>query len=376
MNNTFFRMLLIVVLYSGPLSALTVTVDFGNTTLNDALKTIIEEEVTGTIGKYGNMPDLARGFGNANTYASQAATLRGYQGYDIFAVAVGPMLSLQAPNEDPMFFTELQNDLDDGDVYTGVGVTPWAVSGGVNLSFIIPDLYLSFKYGKFSFKTGEPVGYRSLTWKPELLDLDIDYKRKLYGLSLNYEVFRAKSILKRILLWRGISVESGFIYSTSAIRLKKEIDTITVSSSPVTMPVVGEVVFTADVDPSIEIELNTKSYIIPVELYTSMRILYFLNFGVGAGIDYIAGGKTDISILSAGGIMITDDGVGGASTLQDQPGNITVDASTKDVEADKYRCRFMMNLGFTIGPVFIDIPLTYYFTDNGYAVGFSAGTVW
>jgi len=366
-----FIILIFIILSSGTLSAITVTADLGDAALNAALKTRIETEVMDQIVQYSSMPDFARGFGNANTYASQAATIRGYQGYDFFTVALGTMVSLQAPNEDPLFFTKIMDDLKLGDVYTGVGVTPWAVQGGINMSFLLPGLYLSGKFGKLNYKSGTTIGYKSLSYTPELSDLDIDYNTNLYGLSVNYQLFREKSILAGILLWRGVSIQPGFIYSGSVINFKYKIETQEVQSDPV-----GPYTFTAEVDPSVDFKLSVKSYIIPVEVYSSMRLLYFFNFGVGGGIDYVPGGKTDMSVLGAGGITITDDNAGGASGYVGRTGSIVVDGGTKNVKADKYRLRLMLNLGLTTGPVFIDFPFTYYFTDSGYVVGVSVGAAW
>ena len=358
MKSGFFITLMIILFSSVSLSAITVDVDFGSDTSNATLaplKPQIIAQVKDALGKYDNMPDFAKGFGNANTYVSHVATLRGYQEYSIFAVALGTMVSLQAPNEDPLFFIKIQDDLNDGDVYAGLGMTPLAVQGGVNLSFFIEDLYLSCTYGRFDYKI-EQASY------------SISYDSSVYGLFLSYGIFKEKSILSRTLVWRGISVESGFIYSSSLVKFDKELDPI---------EGVTDGIFTATVDPSVTIEFDTKSYIIPVEIYTSIRFFYIFNLGVGGGVDFVSGGNTDINLLSDGGATITDDGVfAGSSGMINEKGKITVDASTKDVRADWYRLKFMTNIGLSAGPVFIDLPLTYYFTDNGYAVGVSAGIVW
>lgn len=373
MKAGFYIILMLIIFYSGTLTAMTITVDFGDAALTAALEPQIQLAVTDAIGQFSNVPDLARGFGNANAYASQAATLRGYQGYDLFAVAVGTMVSLQAPDEDPMFFNKVSDDIqNNGNVYTGVGVTPWAVQGGVNLSFIVPGLYVSGKYGKLNYKPGKSYGYKNYTYKtPELPGLDISYNSSLYGFSLNYQIFREKSILAGILMWRGLSIEPGFIYSSSIVNFKQKMDTTQVSKTYLTYTLV------VDVDPSIDLKLKTTSYIVPVEVYSSMRLLYMFNFGVGAGMDYVYGGKTDLNILGAGGATIADDGSGtNASGYVGRTATVSIDASTAGVKADKYRYRFMINLGLTTGPVFIDIPFTYYFTDSGYVVGVSAGTSW
>jgi len=352
MTNRLFIAFLFIVLLSGSLSALTVDVEFDDplSLIPPALVLQVESDISTALSKYDNMPDLAKGFGNANTYASYAATLRGYHGYDLFAVAVGSMISIQAPNEDPLFFMKLQDELDTGDIYAGVGGNPVVVEGGINLSFIVDGLYLSVKFGKYNY------GIDKSSFK-------MDYKSNLTGVLLNYEILKEKSILSRIILWRGISVESGFIYSNNIVSFYKKLDAL----APITSGT-----FTAVIDPSIDLVLDTKTVVIPIELYTSIRLLYALNIGVGGGVDYVPYGTTSFTLKSAGPIVVTSTVPAGFTAN----GTAAIDAGTKDVKPDVYRAKLMANIGLGIGPVFIDMPLTYYFTDNGYAAGLSAGMVW
>lgn len=328
-------------------AALTVDVDFGDDATYGTIETAVEGEVATQLAKYTDMPDLTRGFANANTYASGAATMRGYQGYDLFSLAVGSMVTVQAPNAEPKFYEDLQDELDSGDLYAGVGANPVVVQVGLNLGFIVPDLYVSFRFGKLS------VGI-------DRDDYKVDYDSKLFGVLLNYQIFSGKSILSRALLWRGISFESGFIYSKNRVTYFEDLDKITVTS--------GTTI--AEVDPSVDFKLDIKSYIVPVELYTAMRLLYFLNFGVGIGFDYVTSSSTELSVRSAGSAVVTQ--LSGVPT--NVPGSVTVDAGTKG-KADKYRPKGMVNLGLGVGPVIIDVPLTFYL-DNGYAAGITAGVVW
>jgi hypothetical protein len=352
MKNRLFLIYIFIVFSAESLSALTVTAS-----LNDPLdlipagqQSIVENDiataVAGQIGQYDNMPDLASGFGNANTYASHAATLRGYQGYEIFAVAVGSMISVQAPSDDPMFFTKLQDELDTGDIYAGVGGNPVVVQAGLNLGFILDGLHVAFKFGKFDYGVDKS-------------DFKIDYESNLFGVLLNYQLIKEKAILSRILLWRGLSLESGFIYSNNIISFYKDLDALAPFASA------G---YTVEVDPSIDLVLDTKTVVVPLEVYTSIRLLYVLNIGVGGGLDYVPYGRTSFSLKSAGTMKVT------APVVVD--GTAAIDAGTDDVASDKFRPKMMMNFGLSLGPVFIDMPASYYFTDNGYAIGLSAGMAW
>lgn len=350
MRNRLFLIYLFMILSTGGLHAVTVNVIFDDPLVPAALTSQINTDVAAALVKYENMPNLAKGFGNANTYASHAATLRGYQGYDIFAIAVGSIVSVQAPSDDPMFFTELQDELDTGDIYAGVGGNPAVIQAGLNLGFILDGLHIAFKFGKFDYGIDES-------------DYKIDYKSNLFGALLNYQIFNEKAILARSILWRGLSIESGFIYSNNIVSFYKKLDSL----APITSGT-----FTAVVDPSIDFVLDTKTVVVPIEIYTSIRLLYLLNIGVGGGVDYIPYGSTSFSIKSAGPIVVTNSLVSG----YEANGSANIEAGTGDVAPDKYRPKMMINLGLSAGPIFIDVPGTYYFTDNGYAVGISAGMAW
>ena len=236
-------------------SAFTVTVDFGGNPALDGLKSAIEDELKldDQLGKYSNMPKLARGFANANTYASGASTLRGYQGYDLFGVSIGTMFSLQAPSSSLTFYKDLQDDLDDGDMYAGMGANLLSGQVGINLSFLVNDLYLAFRFGKFNTTLGG---------KEDDFKLGLD--SGLFGILLNYQLIGQQSILGRSMLWKGVSIESGFIYSKNKTSFYQGMDSIEVPDGS----------YIADVDPSFSFIIDNKSYIIPVEAYTSIRLLY------------------------------------------------------------------------------------------------------
>ncbi len=335
---------------NGAFAALKTTVDFGDDATYGDIETAVENSLDSELAKYTDMPDLSRGFGNANTYASNGGTMRGYQGYDLISVAVGTMVSVQAPNSDPMFFTKIQDDLNDGDVYAGIGVNPVVANVGINLGFIVPDLYISFKFGKLDYDIDQG-------------DFSLDYDSNLFGILLNYQILKDRSILAGAILWRGLSAGTGFIYSTNNVTYLKKLDTIENIDS-------GSGII-AKVDPSVDFSIDIKSYIVPVEIYSAIRLLWAINLGVGVGFDYVVGSKAELSVLGAGKAEITSSPM---NALDGDTGDISIDASTSN-EADPFRTKFMANIGFGFGPVVVDVPLTYYL-DNGYSLGISVGFNW
>ncbi|HPR39126.1 MAG TPA: hypothetical protein PLT13_16140 [Spirochaetota bacterium] len=354
---SFFVAIISISSHSTVFAALTVDATFSDLTLNANISPLVETTVAAELAKYSYVPELTRGFGNANTYASHASTLRGYQNYGLYAISMGSMVSVQAPNSEPDFFKDIQDEMDKGDVYAGVGLAPLVVQAGINLDFLLEGLYVSFMFGKL--KTNIDQG-----------DFKIEHNANLIGGHVNYSLIEEKSILARALLWRGISIGAGFIHTDNSLEFYNKIDKITKTEVDGGGPGVD---ITYEIDPSVNFELDTKGNIIPVEIYTSARLFWFLNIGVGGGFDYVFLSRTDFKLSSAGDVVITNQNIG--TNYIGQTGKITVDAETSGIESDSFRPKILANLGFSIGPAFIDIPASYYI-DNGYSIGITAGWVW
>ncbi|HOQ12521.1 MAG: hypothetical protein BWY23_01254 [Spirochaetes bacterium ADurb.Bin218] len=352
-------LLMIALLNYSADAALVVDATFTNPDLQSALGGTagpVATTVYNELSKYAYVPELVKGFGNANIYTSHAATLRGYQGYDLFAVAIGTMVSVQAPSDDPQFYKKLQDDIDSGDVYAGVGFEPVVFQAGLNMSFLIDGLYVSFLFGKLHIDL-------------DYGDFKLNHESSLIGGNINYALFKEKSILARSLLWRGITLQTGYIHTDNSLVFYNKLDKSTYSQS------VSGFTVQYEIDPSVDFNLSTTSNVIPFEIYTGLRLLWVLNIGVGAGIDYVYSSSNSMKLSSAGDVEVIDDGVGGISGYVGEKGKITVDASTSGIKADKYKKKLMANVGLGLGPVFIDVPVSYYF-DNGYAIGLTAGFVW
>ena len=255
---------------------------FGDTSTPNTVLYEANEELQ----KFSNQPDLAKGFANANAYAAQAGTLQGYQDYDIFAVTTGVMVGAQLPSSDKDYYEDLDKKVEnDGDLYGGVSVGLTIINFGLNAGFIYPGLYLNAKFGYFSNNS--------------LVD-NLSTKTTLAGLGANYSWIKTKSILAGFFKWRGLSFGTGILYNYNKTDFKIELDPIaeTIDTSGFAGTVSsGSVVL----DPSIKLGVESKSYVIPFDVTTSMRLLWFLNFNIGLGIDLVYG-TTDINVKSDGNV--------------------------------------------------------------------------
>lgn len=304
--------------------------------------------------KYSNQPELAKGFGNANAYAANAATLQGYQDYSLFAVMVGVMAGAQLPSSNKDYYEDLDKKVKEkGDLYIGASAS-LALNVGINAGFIYPGLYLNVKGGYFS--------------KDDISN-KLSVKNTLLGVGANYTWLQSDSFLLGFVKWRGISFGTGFLFNKSELNLKLDLDTLT---QPVTGLPIGPLTSgTLFVDPSVKLGVKSTTYSIPFDVITSVRLLWFLNFNLGAGVDFNFG-YTDIVVKSNGNVRAELNG----GAIQATGGTFTVDSKTKAEKPSLIRPKIMTGLGFNIAVVKIDVPVIIYPTDNAFAVGLSAGVVW
>lgn len=357
-----------IVCGTGGVSAANITgtapiINTGNTLLDAALNQEIGIafdlaifDANETLAKYSNQEDLARGFGNANVFSSQAGTFQGFQNYSKMAITTGVMLGVQAPSTDPDYYDDIEDDIEDeGDVYAGVGAGVSFLNVGYNAKSIRPDLYLNFMFGSYSIE-------------PD--DEDIKFSTTLIGIGANYTLAKPKTV-SSLLKWRGLSIGTGLFYHSNKVTLAMELDGFTedffVDESGST--ITGSIA----VDPSVLLELETKTVTIPLDIVTSVQVLHLLNFTLGTGIDFNMG-KTDIILTADGDVEVIDINDPSTTINSITPGFVAIDGSTKDISPSFARLRIMTGLGLNLGPVKLDIPIRYYF-GSGASFGVTAGVV-
>jgi len=296
-----------------------------------------------------NPVKLAESFANAGTYSNFAATQRGYQGYDLFAITAGSMFAGKMSSFDINKLKGVDNELkNNGDVEVGAGWQTWAIQVGLNTSrWIIEDLYLGLKFGVAKFNM--PLGDNKLK---------VDYIS--IGALANYQVLKERA-LTGALVWRGISVGSGLIYQKNATGIILNLDEKTTISGQYSM----------EIDPNLTFALDSNIVTIPLEVTTAVRLAWFLNLSVGVGAD-INFGKSNLTARIDSDINAYDTGV---LVEPDTPGYIRTNAGVDGANPKVFSPKLMAGLGFCIGPVILDLPMTWYIS-KGFNVGVSAGVVW
>ena len=329
MKKVLFAVLL-AALVIGNAAAIDVTFgtvpDSWGEALDDNVKQQIIDKVNDEYGKYEKGDKVGKAMSNANALAAGGGYMHSANGYDLFSVALSASIAGAASslNDIKDFVDDFK---DDGDIYLGVGGQIINAAVGFNVGKLFKwdhALYLTLKGGvaKFSYE-------------------DFDLNTYNLGFMVNYQLIEDKG--GKHVKWRGLNVGAGYTYYSSKVEWSiDKLDSIDVNVGP------G---FTYNADLDVEVE-NTR-HIIPVEITTGVKLSVIELFG-GLGADFMFGGKSKISADSDAKVTLNGN---------DEPTDSKMHLSA-DGDKDNFKMKFLAGLGFSLGPVHIEIPYTQYFDEK------------
>jgi len=300
-------------------------------------------------------PDnFLRAMGNSSVYASHGATTRAYGGYKKFTATIGPTFGFQLPSGINSIGNEMNNLADnlkrDGDI--NLGVNPNVnLNLGLNMGMVkLNKLYLGLRFGYFGLPKMSFGDNFKLT----------KYNNLTLGITANYQLLPSLS-LAGFITWRGLSLGSGFIFNRNNMNFDIIVKDIEQSINADTSLVIER--------PKAAVNLTTNTYTIPLEAITAIKLVIF-NIPLGIGAD-LAFGKTT---LGAG--VNADIDVNGlpAGYTKDKKGDIVASGEVSNTPS-VFNFKIMTGLGFSMGPVIVDIPITFYPASHGYNFGFTIGAL-
>ncbi|GAB6392486.1 MAG: hypothetical protein MdMp014T_1859 [Treponematales bacterium] len=360
--------------------------DASNTVLHEAIQGVVDnlndllddghgkgyfndllDSINGQIDGIDTKPEKFIGaWANSSVYASSYATQRGYQGYKLIAVTVGPMIGVQLPGS-PF---DLENTLanvqttlnDDHDLALGLGIQALSGQASLKVGTLLP--FLPFVKG---LSVGVKFGMVNKGLLPaDIVPGDFGFESTSFGIVANYQIFKERSLLG-ILKWRGLSVGSGLIWSSTRITASQSLGL----GGEQSLGDYGSFSY----DPSITFNMTTDTYTIPLEVSTAIRLL-FVNVHAGIGADVAFGSNNmTIGVESPLDLQVegTTAGVNVSDYIGTTAGSLSVSAGGT-VEPAFLQPKLMAGLGFVLGPVILDIPVTYYFGETtGLNVGVTLG---
>jgi len=346
-----------------------------NTTLVDAFNNAVKGAFEGALGELKNYvrdidakpKDLITAFGSSQVFASSgAASQRGYGDYKIFCFTLNPVtLGLQLYDTPDNFINDIKDyekllDKLKEDKDIKLGFNPQAINAriGINTSkFLLKNLYLGLHFG-FMKLDMEKFG---------LTDPHISFESLSLGATVNYQLIPSQKIAKGLLLWRGVNIGTGFIYSGTKIGLSMGLQSYKQDFNDTGNNFKGEIT----IDPKINLDFKIDTFTIPIEVTTAVKLLWFLNIPLGVGMD-VGFGTSDMKVGMKADINTTGMPAG---ITQSKAGNISATAGGP-MPPSAFNLKLMTGVGINIGPVILDIPVTWYFLDNGYSVGVTLGAVW
>ncbi len=339
-----------------------------------------ETEAETQLAPYGSQDSFAQGFADANVMSSQAATFNGFQGYKTFGVMLGYMVGIQLPSSDPNAISKIADTIaDDPDVYLGIA-NALSVNVGFNMGKVLGLVNNDLGDKTKRFYLNVHGGY--INQSLDQSDATVDMKTTTFGIGVNYQLIQPKGVVAGLFKWRGVSVGSGFTYQRNSFSTTSTLDPVTNPFSMDTLvggqPVVVNGTFIAT--PKIDVGVDMRTFSIPLEAVTSFQFLWVFNVNAGVGADLVFG-KSDITATTSSELDVQNISTTVAGVSENlnyevtQTGAVAVDASTKDIKPTLARARVMAGIGANMGPIKLDVPFYYYFSD-GYAVGMSVGIVW
>jgi len=313
--------------------------------------------------KLNDLTKLSKGFANANQATFDNATLMSFQNYDLFALMFGFNLGLALPSLDlAKAMASLEEVSSTGDAYLGLATGGFAGQFGLNAGFLVPNMYLSGKLGFIpSFKLPAGSG------------VEVEFAQGMFGLGANYNLYPKLDILFGLINWRGLSVGSGFVYNSNTTKVTLGLKDYTSDPTSVALGVSGVT------NPQITAKLSNikaaltvenSSFVIPIEIMTSLQALWFLNVGLGAGVDVAFSGS---NIKLAGG---SDLDLLGLQQATFTPGTAKVTATDSKAGGDFLVPRLAGSLGMNIAIFKLEVPVSVYPTTGATTIGFNVGAVW
>jgi hypothetical protein len=311
------------------------------------------------------LDNLSRGFSNASMAAFDNASLLGYQNYDLFAVSAGFNAGFSVPTLDLSTAASSVNQvLDRGDVYAGLASGGLAAQVGVNMGGLVKNLYLTGKVGFIPHVT---------------LGNNISAQQSMVGVGLNYVLMKPWDFGAGLIKWRGVSAGSGLIYNHNSIA-------VNVAVAPQISPIGSTPIHfdngsgqTYDIDltattqnSKAELNINSTSVVVPVDLMTSVQLLWFLNLGLGGGVD-LNFASTKIGLGASSDLGVTGDG---STSIKATDGSADLNVKDSSGFGSLFVPRLTASIGVDVTIFKVDVPVSFYPTTKSFAIGVTGGIVW
>lgn len=317
-----------------------------------------------------DLNELTRAFANANAAASNNVGFLGFQNYDVCTIMLGSNFGVASPTFNPLELGSMFNSVQtNGDIYAGLATGGIAGQLGINTSaFLVKNLYLSVKFGILNMSQDSGSGSSKFNFT---------YQQFLIGLGANYKLIEPWDLGWGFARWRGVSAGTGITVNSNTIQMKFGYADQIQSQSNVSGG--NYTVDTTVTNIQANLKVTSLSFTVPVELDTSVQILYLLNLGLGLGADINlplssvkldGGANVNCAVRTAGGTPVP---------ITTSPGSVSIvgtDSKNNVHLFDFISPRVSTDIGLNIWLFRLDVPMSFYPATKAYTIGISGGFSW
>ncbi len=370
-----FLILFTIISFTKNSNAITVTVTLpaattGIPAVDNALTTqaiALSNQLTQDLNNsFGSLNQLSMGMSNANAYSSGSSSLNGYQGYKIWAATIGVLGTTQLNTYNiNKINTIFKSFADDGDIYLGIGAGA-SVNIGIHLGHFIKPLDGLYVNLKIMYLPAIPIPLGNIG--------KITPSNITAGAGINYQLVKRKEWVGGLFGWGGLSIGSGFYYINNDMRV--ELNKLSSISTVISAP------YVFSISPTVNFLIKNNTFTIPIDLITSIKLLWILNITAGVGFDFNFG-TTSIAINNNNELRIKNSSTG--ADVTSTPGSVNLSLNPTQPPAI-FTPKIMLGLGLKIWAIVIDIPVTFYFPIHqnipmsqsgvGISAGVTIGAVW
>lgn len=289
-------------------------------------------------------PELTSSFGTSSAISQLVLVHNKIPQTDRYSLSVGILSSAYSSTFD---FKQISNKIDnlqpEDDFEIGVNAQL------LNTTISIPNFSVSFSYINLSKNNF--------------------YFNNISGaLHSSFSIFPDLS-LSRSFSWNPLTVLGGLSVSSSSLGAGIETGVITESfelDPDGNGPLVSQSV-DIELDPVINVGLDTLIGVINWGLGTGFNFLDFFHFYIGSGI-YYSFGKTGISVSTNEDITV----LGYLNGLIEEPGSISISGSIDGGSPNEFTGYIFTSMQYDISSMFFNLSALYHFT-NGVGIGLSLG---
>lgn len=345
------------------------------------LTTQLETEIESSqdVQRFSELGLLSEGFANAGATASHLGTPRAFSDYRSFAFVLGTGAAVTAPGIEPDTITSAAENIEtEGDIYLGAAVQPVTAGLGVNISRWVDRTRVYLKVGYFDIPYGtvaDEVAFNSLS----------------IGGGASYQLLQTRQLPLGFLRWRGLTLSSGLLFQRNRTDINVDVSENAFESDPITYGELGfdqgeldaaginqqttDPIGSVQVSPTLTAAIESRTFSIPLEASTGLRVLWLLDVNFGAGVDLVFG-SSELS-LGADAEAEFVPAAGSQQYISSNPGSAGFDIRSEE-GPQLLRPRLTGGLGLNLGPVKLDIPVMLFFDSEGNSAmaGVNLGIVW